>query len=283
MHARDLVDLAGLVALNGPLLVCAPVRPAAITLHQYWASSKFRLESWTRALKLFATLSAEPSRRDFDRWIEVRATLDEIFASEILTRVWTAVLVACDRRARANQAEPIARNVLASHLEARHRALALLVHCPGLGVKQAATVNRLRRRAERWTDVLVAGMLHVCDAREFAVERERAEDFAGLLAQRRGAAGGAQAWRLIVASMPGAFQSGMSVIAANPDANARITASILGCFPPDVFDSTGLFQSPWMTRLVTGGSDTQGTIGAIFQPALPGRASEQSPHPRRRP
>ncbi|MEX2111745.1 MAG: hypothetical protein WD845_01080, partial [Pirellulales bacterium] len=136
MHARELVDVAGLVALHGPLLICGPHQPSAAPLEQYWSTSKFRFENWTRTLKVYSRLSSEQAEADFESWVEIRAALDEIFASEILTRVWSAVLVASDRRKKTNHAEPIARSVLASHLEARHRAMAQLVHGGGLGVKQ---------------------------------------------------------------------------------------------------------------------------------------------------
>ncbi len=282
MHARESVEVAGLVALNGPLLVCGPHRPATAALEQYWSTSKFRFESWTRALKSCAALTAEKSPEDFDRWIEVRAALDEIFTSEILTRVWTAVLVACDRRAKADHAESIARNVLTSHYEARHRAMALLVSGNGLGVKQTAAVNRLRRRAERWTDMLIGGLLHLHDLREFAVESERAEDFALDLAQRRGQPGGDQAWRLALVSMRNAFQQGLSPVAANPDANARVTASILGCFPAELFDSTGIFRSLWMMRLTATASDAQGMIEELLQGGQPVKGRGRIPRSGRR-
>jgi hypothetical protein len=269
MHARELVDVAGLVALNGPLLVCGRHQPSVAPLEQYWTTSKFRFESWTRTLKVYANLTSETEAGDFEHWVEIRAALDEIFASEILTRVWSAILVAADRRNKTNQAEPIARSVFSSHMEARHRAMALLVHGGGLGIKQAAAVNRLRRRAERWADVLIGGLLHSCDAREFAVETERAEDFALELARQHGSAHSRQAWRLTLVSMRNAFQTGMSAVAANPDANARVTASILGCFPGELFDSTGMFQSLWMTRLSANASDAQGMIHELLEPVVP--------------
>lgn len=283
MHARELVDVAGVVALNGPLLTCGEHRPAAAPLEQYWSTSKFRFESWTRALKACTTLSAERPGEGSDWCIEMRAALDEIFASEILTRVWTAVLVASDQRAKSNLAEPIARSVLASHYEARHRALALLVHGHGLGIKQAAAVNRVRRRAERWIDVLIGGLLHLHDVREFAVEAERAEDFAIDLARHRDLAGGNQVWRLTMVSLRNAFRSGLSVMAANPDANARITAGILGCFPGELFDSTGIFHSLWMTRLAATASDAQGMISELLQSNLPTDRRGSILRPRRRP
>jgi hypothetical protein len=282
MHARELVDVAGLVAFNGPLLICGQHQPTAVPLEQYWSTSKFRFESWARTLKAYATLSKDPSHADFDCRVDVRATLDEIFASEILTRVWSAVLVAGDRRNNANLAEPIARNVLSSHLEARRRAMTLLLDPDGLGVQQATAVNRLRRRAERWTDMLIGGLLHLCDAREFAVEAERAEDFAVDLDRHRDGPGSDQAWRLSLVSMRNAFQSGISVVTANADANARISASILGCFPGELFDSTGLFHSLWMTRLTAHAADAQGLIGELLPPNLTHQSRRDAFRVRRR-
>src|SRR5438874_1971022 len=122
MHARELVEVAGMVARHGPLLACGARVPASDCLEQYWSASKARCESWGRSLKAGAVLICRDSS-DPDRWTAIRAALDEIFTSEMLTRVWTAVLVSCDRRAGSNTAEPIARNVLATHLEARHRAM----------------------------------------------------------------------------------------------------------------------------------------------------------------
>jgi hypothetical protein len=282
MHARELVDVAGLVAQNGPLLICGQHQPSTAPLEQYWTTSKFRFENWMRVLKTFATLSRDPESASFESWVEVRATLDEIFAGEILTRVWSAILTASDRRKKTSQAEPIARSVYTSHIEARHRAMALLVHGGGLGVKQAAAVNRLRRRAERWIDMLIGGLLNVCDAREFAVEVERAEDFALDLAGKRNCVHSQQAWRLTLVSMRNAFQTGMSSVAANAEANARITASILGCFPGELFDSTGIFQSLWMTRLSANASDAQGMIHELLEPAVSigPRSKGELPHRR---
>jgi len=282
MHARELVEVAGLVALNGPLLVRGRGAPNSTHLEQYWSSSRTRFENWSQALKGYAALDPQDVRHDFDCWIQIRATLDEIFTSEILARVWSAVLVAHDRSAGTGLAEPIARSVLASHMESRHRALALLVLGHGVSTPQAAALNRLRRRAERWTDVLIGGLLHLSDVREFAVEPDRAEDFADDLAHQRRHPAGVHAWRLTLVSLRNSFQTGLSPLAANPDANARITASILGCFPAELFDSTGLFQSLWMLRLTANASDAQGMISELLRPGPQQRGHHSAMRRKRR-
>ena len=84
MHPRELIEVAGLVALNGPLLVAAspPSSSPSPYLEQYWTTSKGRFESWNRVLRSCAAQGAQSSRQDFDCWIEARGVLDEIFASE---------------------------------------------------------------------------------------------------------------------------------------------------------------------------------------------------------
>lgn len=281
MHARELVEVAGLVALNGPLLIAGSHAPSNVYLEQYWATSKGRYDNWCRTLKSYALAVHDESHEHFDEWVRFRAALDEIFLSEMLTRVWTAVLVAGDRAAKINTAEPIARNVLATHLEARRRALTLLVHARGINTHQAVAVNRLRRRAERWADVLIGGLLHLADVREFAVDADRAADFAEDLGRARHEPGGRHAWRLTLVSLRTAFQGGLAPMAANADANARVAASILGCFPPDLFDTTGVFQSLWMMRLSANATDAQGMIADLLRSESGRAIGKPQPHRRR--
>ena len=130
------------MALNGPLLVLGSGSPSPVHLEQYWATSRCRSESWSRALHCAATLAGRSPRDKSDRWVEIRGALDEIFTSEMLTRVWTAVLVARARRQGDEALEPIARSVLGAHLEARRRALAVLLDRDGFSTAQAAAAAR---------------------------------------------------------------------------------------------------------------------------------------------
>jgi hypothetical protein len=281
MHVRELVEVAGLVALNGPLIIRGAAALSQAHLEQYWTTSKCRFESWHRALRR-AAAAPDRTRADTDRAVELRAVVDEIFVGEILTRVWSTVLVARDRHARTGCDEPLARSVLTSHVEARGRALELLLAGRCFSPRQAVAANRLRRRAERWTDLLIGGLMAECDVREFAIDAARAIDFAADLAHRLVAPGGRQAWRLSLVSLRNAFQQGLAPVAANPDANARITASILGCFPGELFDSTGLFRSLWMMRLSAVASDAQGMIDDLLAQSQPAPAARNT-FPRRPP
>ncbi len=260
MHAGELVEVAGIVAYHGPLLIGGARALSPGPLEQYWATSKCRCENWNRTFKQTATPTADGKPLESSDLRMLLATLEEIFVSEILVRVWTTVLVAHDRRLGAGIDEPLARSVFDSHMEARRRALKLLLRSSAFTTPQAVAINRLRRRSERWSDVLIGGLLTACDLPEFAVDAQRAADFADSLSRRQSQPGGRHAWRLTLVSLRSAFRDVLGQQAANADANARVTASILGCFPGELFDSTGILKSLWMTRLSAVASDAQGLI-----------------------
>jgi hypothetical protein len=264
MHARELIELAGLVSAHGPLLVESDQRLAKENIEQYWVTSKARLDRWAHSLKGFAgPLDASSGKLS---WRRVRGVLEEILASEVLTRVWTAVLCAHDRRLGTDDAGPVARSVMLGHIEARHRVLTLVVHTPRVEVEAAVKLNSLRRRAERWTDVLVGRLAETHEVAEFAADPARAKDFAEELRCRGAAERRRLTWPLMMASLRGAFQRGMDGPSANADLNARIAASIIACFPAELFSGTGLFYSVWMMNLMTVADDAQGMIDELLSP-----------------
>ncbi|REK15598.1 MAG: hypothetical protein DWQ37_09020 [Planctomycetota bacterium] len=271
MHVRELVEVAGVVATSGPLIVegAGPISQAH--LGQYWAASRSRFDRWNQALKQLADEDTEFSELNTDHWVGLRSTLDEIFASEILTRLWTAIVVARERRTGTGNSEPVVRNIFDAHMEARRRALDVLLNAGCFSTRQPSAANRLRLRAERWSDMLLGSLLSDNDyLHEFAVNPERAADFALDLAQRQLQPGGGQAWRLLLVSLRLSFAGGMAPEPANPEANARLTSALLGCFPGELFDSTGLLSSLWMMRLSATASDAQGLIEDLLGTAAGG-------------
>ena len=101
-------------------------------------------------------------------------------------------------------------------------------------------LNHLRRRAERWTDLLVGHLARYGDVAEFAIDADRAVEFSRDLEFQTDQEGGRQAWPLLQASLRAAFQRGLAPVSPNEDLNAQIASAILSCFPADLFDSTGL-------------------------------------------
>ncbi len=269
MHTRELMELAAIVSAHGPVLVQGRGRVSECGIEQYWVASKCRLDRWYRALKAFDRSAAgRAAARDRSPRSPAPpfpdALLEEILTGEVLARVWAAVLSAYDRRRGTQEAEPIVRSVLIGQFEARHRVLTLLVRASNINTAWAMRLNALRRRCERWTDLLVGYLTGLEDVADFAVEPDRARDFAEDLRYRSHLAGGRQAWPLVLSSLRAAFRQGLTGESPNADLNAQIAASILACFPAELFDSTGLFRSLWLTRLTNMVGDTQGMLESLL-------------------
>jgi hypothetical protein len=274
MHAGELVQLAALVATHGPCLLHGGGQLSGIGLQRYWTASKCRLDRWSRALAEYS--STAPSELPRYRWKAIRPVVEEILLSEVLVRVWTAVLVAHDRYSGQTEAEPIARSVLTGQMEARHRALKLLMHAPGVRIADAVELNRLRRKSERWTDLLLARLAQNCTIEELAIDPERAVAFANDLQHESDQGQGEISWPILLSSLQASFEVKPRGKSPNCDLNERIAASILACFPPGLFDSTGQFRSLLMARIRYVAEDAQCLLDELWSLERPLAVSDRS-------
>jgi hypothetical protein len=276
MRACDLIELAAIASVQGPTLIESNLSIPPQSIEQYWTTSKVRLDRWAWRLKRFvgdADTDAHQRRR---QWPEVQGVLEEILTSEMLTRVWTAVLCAYDRQRKTEEASPVARSVLIGHMEARHRVLTLMVRGPGIDAEDAVKLNRLRRHVERWTDLLVGRIAALHDVGEFAFDPRRAKDFAADLQYHGGLQGKQLVWPLMLTSLRAGFRKSLDACSPNADLNARIAASVLACFPNDLFDSIGLFRSLWLMRLTNITADAQGMIDDLLVAESSGKPNKSA-------
>jgi len=254
MQARDLVELAALTTMHGPLLIQSETPLSQPGLERYWSASKCRLERWGRAIRRASDLVGPPSPRQ--RRLNC-ALLEEILTGEVLARVWTAVLVAHDLHTGSDSGS-IARSVLDGQLEARNRAMAMLVHGGVVCGQHAIYLNRLRRRAESWSDLLVGNLNTRDDVSEFGSDVERTRNYAIDYDPTD-----QQGWLLLMASLRASFST-LELPSPNADLNSEIGASVISFFEPQLFDSTGLLRSLWMSRLQQTTDETQGLLEALF-------------------
>jgi hypothetical protein len=269
MHCRDLVELSALVAVQGGALIRRG-RVSESAVEQYWTASKARLDYWTNALKDYAQYQqSTPEGLTNDgtlllAWRGVRPVLEEILVSEVLTRVWTGVACISERGNTARRIEPVVRSVYVGHQEARNRALNLLVYGRGFNTQEAVELNRLRRRSERWCDMLLGYVVTSESLEEFAFEPERTREFARDIQEELNRPVSPLGWQLVLSSLRAAFKQGTTEEVLRPALNEQISAAILACFPAGLFDSTGQLQSLWMERINHLTSDTQGMIDDLL-------------------
>lgn len=175
------------------------------SLERYWQASRGRMQTWSLRLHAaaFEPLTSESLRT------RAEPLLSDIFVSEILTRVWTAVMVTAAERHDSSLGS-VYRQVYCQHLDVRRDALRWLLRSDEHATHAAARIDRLRRRSERWTDLLLASLGRNPAAAEFANDVTRMRDY-----QRNGSAtslneleGGSQ--RLIRTGLSTAFPSSLT-------------------------------------------------------------------------
>lgn len=251
MHVAQIAELAAVLAHHGPALLYrhSSIPPEAI--NQYWSASRLRLDLWHQTLARFQhTLSSGDHYRMRCWWQDHMGVLEEILASEVLTRVVAAIADGIDRADHRDEFSPIAQAIYLSHLEARNRVQAAILDRRGCTVSDAVRLNRLRRTTERWIDVLV-GRLAGYDGElvRYGIDRERTAahaqdyDLSGTSPTRE-----TVAW-LTRASLTDAIGQKVAKTPSLPQANRDVADSVLLILRPDLFDSIGSLKSLWMHRI----------------------------------
>ena len=172
-----------------------------------------------------------------------------MLTAEVLTRVWAALMQTYDRHLQADQMAPVAHSVFASHMEARSRMLSLLLTGRGIDAVTRSELNDLRCQADRWTDVLIGSLADLQETSEYAVNPERASDFADDLSRRRQANTEPIVWGLMLTGMKTAFRHRLRSTCPNADLNAAIAASVLSFFPSELSVNNRWCESLWLLRL----------------------------------
>ena len=260
MHVRELVELAAVLAARGPAALGARTSISAAAMDDYFAAANKRQQRWTRQLRHL--------RRGAAGTFDARAWLEEIFVSDALACVWGALLYAHQRVLGGNcPSEAITGRVAVAHAQMRNQAMRLLAGRSTLTPQDAADLDRLRRSMARWIDLLVAhvqqGTLRIAapatriDVCHFAVEPERAREFADDLSQHHSAGIAGQSIAVTVASLRTALSRQLRCPSPNGELNHAVATSVVSCFPAEMFDATGAYHGLWTARLAHRAADAE--------------------------
>lgn len=255
MHSAQLAELGSWVAVNSGNLIYGEQDQPLLVATPYWTASKIRLQRWVTALKMFEQDLANP-KKGHRPWPALEIVVQEILMSELLTRVWSATVLTHDWYHQCDEMHGLAHSVNVAHIEAKNRAIRILLRGQADNETAFDRMNGLRRRLERWTDLFLGQLPQGNRSAVFGFDRSRVEDYNR---EQRESVGPQFVVRqkVLVASFAADMARDQLSYSANPDLNREIAAGVLACFPTDRFDSSGLPKSARMIWLEKSQQDTQ--------------------------
>jgi hypothetical protein len=144
MHASQLAEIGSWIATHCGNFAYGQKTQSLSVSNEYWAASKCRLQRWITALKMFEHDVEHPSD-DHDPWPALELVVQEILLSEFLTRIWAAAVHFHDHYQGSEELCGLANSVYVSHIEARNRAVRLLLAGQGMNEEVFDRANLLRR------------------------------------------------------------------------------------------------------------------------------------------
>lgn len=265
---RQIAETAAFASARSMLLIESSTPVSDEQLHNYWKCCRGGLIDWLRDIDDLSSQAAD--RADGHHlvlWQSAVPILNEIFVSEILTRVWAATLTAMDMTRGSKQASPIARHTLSGHNEARNRALTLMVKGMDVPLGSLSQVDRLRRKAERWSDLLCGHLILNFQLEEFAFEPDRAVEFGQSQMREILRASDEPVWEFVLMGIRLAFKKMPDETPPSDAWNRGIIRNVLGSFPSDCFDDFGQFKGLRRSRVERSSERSDRFADALLQTA----------------
>lgn len=253
MNLRALVELTAMISAHSPNLIESGARLPIDVLQRYWSCSRAQGRLRLSRLTDFPAevAAASPVRRP-GLWRRIEPIVADVFAGDLTARVWGAVLAARDCRSGELCAGPIARSVLLQHESVRRRALQLMLESPGFSAEEFSRLDRLRRRLERWNDVLVGHLVRRYGLSEFAFDPERALEFGDEQLADSWGTGDLQVWDLYLVCLRSVLPEAPLPGGRLADLRNEIAQTMLAAFPHEAFLECGPLKSVRLRRLLSG-------------------------------
>lgn len=241
---RQIAEFAALVAFHGrQLMSSGDVVPDRL-LGPYLRHSQERSRQWqSLQTRISGRVATDPVLAAHD----LLHLFSEVLVTEMLTRVWTAVLAGSDSEGCRIHGEPIARHVLLGVLQSRADILAELLNGQAYPVGTLLEADVLRRKCDRWTDLLIGELALHGDVSRFAVDPVRSREFRD---QSRSSHSGERriSWSLLKAGLSRALPESQVTEPALM-AHQGVMAAILETLPASPFDDGKFSELPTAWRL----------------------------------
>ena len=138
---------------------------------------------------------------------------------------------------------------------------------PLLGLR--GELNRLRRQAQRWTDLLLGRFGWPAGMTQYAHDAARACEYADDFSQSAHEGGRQAAWTLLLASLRSTFRPNRHTFTESAEFNARIAGAILACLPEESFSHADGFDWLWRLRLTSTASETSLLVDQLLEIGVP--------------
>ena len=236
LSVKSLAEVALIVSRVGRCVIADGQEPSPNSLREFWQQSRALQQHWTSRLDAWSA--------EVDPELSQLAELGtQLFISELLTRVWSTVLLGVDRQTGRDDLSRVARNAVSSLLQVRHGVMSRLLQQPASSTEQVAAIERVRRRSDRWTDLLIGNLAGSYDLFEFAFDVERARDFATESIEYDPATGPHPVEHLIAAGLRMAFLGQLPGTPLTEPAFQQLVQSVLGALPQAAFHQDGSLRS----------------------------------------
>jgi len=269
VHFDLTLDAAVILSAHGPHLIETLVPPASDVLQRFWSLSRGRSRHWHKQLALWADpANLEPN------WSATEKALVALFSSELLTRLACTLLAASDVRRGRLDCGAIAQNVFMGHLECRKHALSLLLTEGRLQPAQLTWIDQLRRRVERWTDVLLGHIVVRYGLANYTIDPARSRDFGIEQLRMVTSPRAAQLWEMYRISLRSSFANYHDVSDLDAQFRQSLVECLWGWIPPTLFDEAGVLESPWVSRFL-GDMEQDRSLPRVHAKPLPGAGGRE--------
>lgn len=167
MNLRQTAELAGHLAAEADTIDDISRLRIARSVGRYRDCCRRRLDIWTDQIVPSAKCDVE----------QIRPIIAEVFVTEMLTSVWSGVFHAFGHRTDDAEIAAAAHEAFQLHQSARHRAMTWMLQQSDESPRAISEIDVMRRKCERWTDVLLGITTAPVDWHRYAHEPERARDF----------------------------------------------------------------------------------------------------------
>ena len=227
LTVKSLAEVAWLASRVGRQMIETQKEPSPAALRGFWQNTRQLQRAWDEFLN-------QPIADDTTRFQEVAA---QLFTTELLARVWGTILGRIDQQTGRTDLTRIATNAVSGLMLIRNRMLSSLLNQSATSVAWAADLDRLRRRCDRWTDLLIGNLCGRNEFFQFAFDPDRVRDFAE---EARDSESNSHPVELLVAAgVRLSFLGQLPDVQLDSPAFEALLQSILGSIPEQAFHRDG--------------------------------------------